>query len=68
MCMVPRSEHRALQHELACVKAERDRLSAMLTETHTTEWRVTKDGKRRYRRHASKVLVNAWITESEPLQ
>lgn len=54
--------------ELARVQAEVTYLRSLLNERYETEWKVTKDGKRRYRRIATKVLVNAWITESEPIE
>ena len=47
-------------HELAYYK---NRVDAR----YETEWKVTKDGTKRYRKVATKVLVNAWVTESEPL-
>jgi len=43
-------------------------LRSQLDERYETEWKITKDGKRRYRRIATKVLVNAWHTESEPIE
>ena len=47
--------------------AKHDALQRLLAERYESEWKLTKDGTRRYRKVATKVLVNAWVTESEPL-
>jgi hypothetical protein len=47
-------------------QAEVAYLKGMLDERYESEWKITKDGTRRYRKVATKVLVNAWVTESEP--
>ncbi len=47
--------------------AKHDALQRIMAERYESEWKITKDGTRRYRKVATKVLVNAWITESEPL-
>jgi len=47
--------------------AKHDALQRLMAERYESEWKITKDGTRRYRKVATKVLVNAWITESEPL-
>ena len=52
-------------HEAAL--AEVKYLKSVLDERYESEWRITKDGTKRYRKVATKVLVNAWHTESEPL-
>ena len=52
-------------HEAAL--AEVKYLKSKLDERYESEWKVTKDGTKRYRKVATKVLVNAWHTESEPL-
>ena len=68
------SVERELQRELISVDAEREAalidvkyLRGLLAERYEGEWKVTKDGTKRYRKVATKVLVNAWVTESEPL-
>lgn len=64
-----------LQQELVRVDDEREAalvevkyLQGLLAERYEGEWKVTKDGRKRYRKVATKVLVNAWVTESEPLR
>ena len=49
-------------------QAEVAYLKGMLDERYESEWKITKDGTRRYRKVATKVLVNAWVTESEPIE
>ena len=47
--------------------SKHDALQRLMAERYESEWKVTKDGTRRYRKVATKVLVNAWVTESEPI-
>lgn len=47
----------------------RDGQQAILpSKSFKTEWKVRKDGKRRYRKVAIKTVVNVWRTESEPIE
>ena len=48
--------------------AEAKHLKSLLDERYESAWKITKDGRKRYRKVATKVLVNAWVTESEPLR
>ena len=48
--------------------AKHDALQRKMAERYESAWKVTKDGTKRYRKVATKVLVNAWITESERLR
>ena len=47
--------------------SKHDALQRLMAERYESEWKVTKDGTRRYRKVATKVLANVWVTESEPL-
>ena len=47
--------------------SKHDALQRLLAERYESEWKITKDGTKRYRKVATKVLVNAWVTESEPI-
>lgn len=53
--------------EEARLRAEEAYLRSLLNERYEGDWKVTKDGTKRYRKVATKVLVNAWVTESEPI-
>jgi hypothetical protein len=57
-----------LHNELIGANAELTYLRGLLAERYVGEWKVTKDGTKRYRKVATKVLVNAWVTESEPIE
>jgi hypothetical protein len=68
------SVERELMDENIKLRKEVERLSErlegvnkLLEERYESTWKVRKDGKARYRKVATKVLVNAWITESEPI-
>ena len=45
-----------------------DGVNKLLEERYESAWKTRKDGKARYRKVATKVLVNAWVTESEPIE
>lgn len=69
------SVERELVEEINRIDTEREAaltevtyLRGLLNERYESEWKVTKDGRKRYRKVATKVLVNAWVTESEPLE
>ena len=64
---VSKQETRAVLQQLRDAEFELEALKALMAERFFGDWKVTKDGTRRYRKVASKVLVNSWITESEPL-
>lgn len=49
------------------LQVELDYLKGLMNEVHYTPWKLRKDGKARYRRVATKVLMNSWSTESEPI-
>ena len=55
------------QHMYEEAQASANYLRGLLHERYESEWKTTKDGTKRYRKVATKVLVNAWVTESEPL-
>jgi hypothetical protein len=57
----------SIEEKLRVAEAEATYLKSLLNERYETEWKVRKDGKARYRKVATKVLVNAWHTESEPI-
>jgi hypothetical protein len=57
-----------LEQQLEASRIETAYLKGLLNERYTTDWKLTKDGKRRYRKVATKVLVNAWHTESESIE
>jgi len=50
------------------LQMELDYLKGLMNETYYTEWKITKDGKRRYRKVATKVLTNCWRTQSESIE
>jgi hypothetical protein len=65
----------ALEEEIKRLDSERidaelmvKYLRSQLDERYETEWKITKDGKRRYRKIATKVLVNSWRTQSESIE
>ena len=62
-----KQETQAVKQRLRDVEFELEALKALMAERFVGDWKVTKDGTRRYRKVASKVLVNSWITESEEL-
>ena len=43
-------------------------LKGLLNARYESEWKLTKDGTRRYRKVATKVLADRWITESQPIE
>jgi hypothetical protein len=56
-----------LESALKIVTLEAECYRYDMAERYETPWKVTKDGKRRYRKVATKVLSNKWRTESEPI-
>jgi uncharacterized membrane-anchored protein YhcB (DUF1043 family) len=64
---VSRQETKAVRQRMADVQAELDCIKAQISHTYEGEWKVTKDGRKRYRKVTTKVLANRWRTESEML-
>lgn len=64
---VSKQEARAVKQRLHDAETELANLKASLEAVWITEWKTTKDGKRRYRKVARKMVVNRWTTESEEL-
>jgi hypothetical protein len=62
------AEIKAMADVILTTRTELAYYKGLVEERYETEWKITKDGKRRYRKIATKVLVNAWHTESEPLR
>jgi hypothetical protein len=60
-------ENQAWRDKAEEMASKHDALQRLMAERYESEWKVTKDGTRRYRKVATKVLVNAWVTESEPI-
>jgi len=61
-------ENQAWKDKAEEMASKHDALQRLMAERYESEWKVTKDGKKRYRKVATKVLVNAWVTESEPIE
>lgn len=61
------SELLRIDSEKEAALAEVRYLKALLNERYEGDWKVSKNGRTRYRKVATKVLVNAWVTESEPI-
>ena len=62
------AEIKAMADVILTTRTELAYYKGLVQERYETEWKITKDGKRRYRKIATKVLVNAWHTESEPIE
>jgi hypothetical protein len=62
------AEIKAMADVILTTRTELDYYKGLVEERYETEWKITKDGKRRYRKIATKVLVNAWRTESESIE
>ena len=62
------SVERELRKEVEDLTERLDGVNKLLEERYESAWKVRKDGKARYRKVATKVLVNAWVTESEPIE
>ena len=61
------SVERELRKEVEDLTERLDGVNKLLEERYESAWKVRKDGKARYRKVATKVLVNAWVTETEPI-
>ena len=62
------SVERELRKEVEDLTERLDGVNKLLEERYESAWKVRKDGKARYRKVATKVLVNAWVTETEPIE
>lgn len=56
-----------LEAQLLYADSILDSINSQLNERYEGEWKLSKDGTKRYRKVATKVLVNRWKTESQPL-
>lgn len=48
--------------------ANRELSAELVGARYETEWRISKDGTKRYRKVAVKMIVNRWRTESFPIE
>lgn len=61
---VSQQETKALRQRMADVQAELDYIKGQLSHTHLGEWKVTKDGTKRYRKVATRFIATKWTTVS----
>lgn len=61
---VSQQETKAVRQRMADVQAELDYIKGQLSHTYEGEWKVTKDGTKRYRKVATRFIATKWTTVS----
>lgn len=65
---VSQQETKAVRQRMAEVQIELDCLKSQLAHVYYGEWKVTKNGKKRYRKVASRFIATGWTTQSESIE